>query len=39
LTRPYRGTHLAARIGLVYGTFTNYLNRWGPPPGYAAPGD
>lgn len=39
MSRPYKRTHLAARIGLVYATFCNYLERWGPPPGVAAPGD
>ena len=39
MARPYKRTHLAARIGLVYATFMNYLERWGPPPGMAAPGD
>ncbi len=39
MRRPYKRTHFAARIGLVYGTFTNYLERWGPPPGYAGPGE
>jgi len=39
MARPYKRTHLAARIGLVYATFSNYFERWGPPPGSAAPGE
>lgn len=39
MSRPYRATHLAARIGVVYTTFRNYMKKFGPPPGYAAPGD
>jgi hypothetical protein len=39
LKRPYRRTHLAAHIGLSYGTFMHYLALWGPPCGIARPGD
>ena len=39
LRRPYRGTHLAVRIGLAYGTFRHYYELWGAPPGFVGPGD
>jgi hypothetical protein len=39
LQRPYRKTHLAARTGLTYRAFCGYLDRWGPPTGYAKPGE
>jgi hypothetical protein len=39
LKRPYRKTHLAALMGLTYGTFIKYLDLWGAPQGEAAPGD
>lgn len=39
MRRPYRRTHLAARIGLSYQTFVHYLELWGPPQGHLAPGD
>jgi ferric-dicitrate binding protein FerR (iron transport regulator) len=39
MERPYKRTYLAAQMGLGYAAFANYLGRWGPPPGVAAPGD
>ena len=38
MERPYHKMHLAARMGFTYETFCKYLELWGPPPGYAAPG-
>ena len=37
MQRPFRGTHLATRMGLAYRTFKRYLDRWGAPEGYAKP--
>lgn len=39
LTRPYRRVALAVGIGLSYATFKKYLDLWGPPTGFRAPGD
>jgi hypothetical protein len=39
LKRPYRGVALATGIGLAYATFKKYLELWGPPAGFRAPGD
>jgi len=39
MQRPYRKTHLQARTNFTYKAFIKYLDLWGPPPGYAAPGE
>jgi len=37
MQRPYTFVGLACRTSFTTGTFTTYVKRWGPPPGYAGP--